>query len=212
MRLLSEGLRELDEYVIGKGLLKEKDVKLFEVELRDEVTWNLDTFDEFLAEYPQAISARYCRYGDGLKVDIESFRAYSRISVSSPNRELIQKIFNVVEKYRERSTTVPQPAEIGVPERPVVFIGHGGSTQWRELKDHMQDKHKYKVEAFEVGARAGHSIRDILEEMLILREEGAEDFSNIAGIQQIRFTKGNIKETFGEVLAVLRREFDEDEQ
>src|SRR5258708_3695514 len=166
MRLLSEGLRELDEYVIGKGLLKEKDVKLFEVELRDEVTWNLDTFDEFLAEYPQAISARYCRYGDGLKVDIESFRAYSRISVSSPNRELIQKIFNVVEKYRERSTTVPQPAEIGVPERPVVFIGHGGSTQWRELKDHMQDKHKYKAEAFEVGARAGHSIRDILEEML----------------------------------------------
>src|SRR5207245_7946870 len=42
---------------------------------------------------------------------------------------------------------------------------------------------------------------------IVLKEEGTEEFSNLAGIQQIRFSKGNIKETFGEVLAVLRREF-----
>lgn len=42
---------------------------------------------------------------------------------------------------------------------------------------------------------------------IVLLEEGAEEFSNIHGIQQIRFAKGNIKETFGEVLATLRREF-----
>jgi hypothetical protein len=42
---------------------------------------------------------------------------------------------------------------------------------------------------------------------IVLLEDGTEEFSNIAGIQQIRFAKGNIKETFGEVLAVLRREF-----
>jgi predicted nucleotide-binding protein len=121
---------------------------------------------------------------------------------------------------------------------------------WRELKDHLQDKHNYRVEAYEVGARAGHVIRNILEEMLtrsslafliltaedetaeggmrarqnvihelglfqgklgfsraiILLEEGTEQFSNIQGIEQIRFSKGNIRETFGEVLATIRRE------
>ena len=35
--------------------------------------------------------------------------------------------------------------------------------------------------------------------------EGTEDFSNVQGIQQILFQ--DIKETFGEVVAMLRREF-----
>ena len=39
--------------------------------------------------------------------------------------------------------------------------------------------------------------------------ESTEDFSNIDGVNQIRYTKGNIKETFGDVLAVLKREFGE---
>jgi len=135
--------------------------------------------------------------------------------------------------------------------RPRVFIGHGRSELWRELKDHLQDKHEVTVEAFESGARAGHTARDILEGLvkrssfallvftaedeqadgtvrarqnvvhetglfqgrlgfpraIVLIEDGAEDFSNIHGIQMIRFGKGNIRETFGEVLATLRREF-----
>jgi len=41
---------------------------------------------------------------------------------------------------------------------------------------------------------------------IILLEEGTEEFSNIAGLQQIRFSKGKIKESFGDVLAVLKRE------
>ena len=106
-------------------------------------------------------------------------------------------------------------------------------------------------EAYETGARAGHSIRDILEEMvskssfallvftgeddqvsgsvrprqnviheaglfqgslgfsraIILLEEGVEEFSNVQGVQYIGFSKENIKEVFGEVLATIRREF-----
>ena len=42
---------------------------------------------------------------------------------------------------------------------------------------------------------------------IILLEEGTEEFSNIHGLQQIRYSRGNIKETFGEVLATIRREF-----
>jgi hypothetical protein len=43
---------------------------------------------------------------------------------------------------------------------------------------------------------------------IILLEEGVAEFSNISGITQIRFSKGNIRETFGDVLAVIKREFD----
>jgi hypothetical protein len=42
---------------------------------------------------------------------------------------------------------------------------------------------------------------------IVLRECGTETFSNIDGIQRIEFSKDNIRETFGEVLATIRREF-----
>ena len=42
---------------------------------------------------------------------------------------------------------------------------------------------------------------------IVLVEEDVEEFSNIKGIEQIRFSKGNIKETFGDVLATIKREF-----
>jgi len=41
---------------------------------------------------------------------------------------------------------------------------------------------------------------------IILLEDGTEEFSNIHGLQQIRFSKGRIRESFGDVLAVLKRE------
>lgn len=44
------------------------------------------------------------------------------------------------------------------------------------------------------------------EKAALLLEEGVEEFSNIAGLQQIRFPKGRIESAFGEVLAYLRRE------
>ena len=41
---------------------------------------------------------------------------------------------------------------------------------------------------------------------IILLEEGCEEFSNIVGLGQIRFPKGNIKVIFEEVRRVLERE------
>lgn len=40
---------------------------------------------------------------------------------------------------------------------------------------------------------------------IVLMEHGVEEFSNIYGVQQIRYS--NISETFGEVLATINREF-----
>ena len=44
------------------------------------------------------------------------------------------------------------------------------------------------------------------ERAIILLEKGCEKFSNIDGIIYIDFAKGNIKETFGEIVRVLIRE------
>jgi predicted nucleotide-binding protein len=38
-------------------------------------------------------------------------------------------------------------------------------------------------------------------------EEAVEVFSNLDGVQQIRFPQGRIREAFGDVVATLRREF-----
>lgn len=44
------------------------------------------------------------------------------------------------------------------------------------------------------------------ERAIILLEEGCEEFSNILGLTQIRFPKGNIKAQFEEVRRILERE------
>ena len=45
------------------------------------------------------------------------------------------------------------------------------------------------------------------ERAIMLVEKGVELGSNFDGIQQLRFSKRRISETFGDVLATLRREF-----
>ena len=44
------------------------------------------------------------------------------------------------------------------------------------------------------------------ERAIILVEEGFEEFSNIQGLGQIRFPKGNIKAVFDQVRQVIERE------
>ncbi len=41
---------------------------------------------------------------------------------------------------------------------------------------------------------------------IILLEEGCEEFSNIHGLEQVRFPKGNIKFVFEEIRQILERE------
>jgi predicted nucleotide-binding protein len=171
---------------------------------------------------------------------------WTNVKVDAVDRVELEKVFQVFDSA-EPEARIPDPPE----PRPTIFIGHGQSPQWRDLKDHLHEKHGYAIEAYEIGARAGHTIRDILDRMaakstfallvmtgeddgprgekrarqnviheaglfqgrlgfdraIILLEEGTEEFSNIHGVQQIRFKNGNIRETFGDVLATLRREF-----
>lgn len=220
------------------------------------VEWKYDNIEEFFAALPENDHAS-CKLDrityptiNCFTLEVSVDARSSTVAVELPKRSQIERLFNIFERYAPECA-VPEAADKEQRGTIRVFIGHGRSSEWRGLKDHLQDKHGYEVVAYEVGSRAGHSVRDILEEMLdrascaflvlsgedelsdgtfharqnvihetglfqgrlgfskaiVLLEEGTEQFSNIAGIEQIRYTKGRIKETFGDVLAVLRREF-----
>lgn len=131
-----------------------------------------------------------------------------------------------------------------------IFIGHGHSPVWREMKEFITDRLNLPVDEFNRIPVAGLTSIDRLSQMLeaasiaflimtgedeqpdgkvqarmnvvheaglfqgrlgfrraiIVLEDGCEEFSNIAGLGQIRFAKGNIKEAFEEIREVLERE------
>ena len=220
-----------------------------------ESEWKHESVQEYFADY------RHSNKGSVYEEERQDYTASFRVqtiddltlvTIGGTDRGKIEAVFGVFEKHAPYSRLPVKPPP--PPPPPTVFIGHGKDPQWRDLKDHLRDKHGFQVETYEMGARAGHAIRDILEEMLskssfailvmtgedrtsdgelrarqnvvheaglfqgrlgfskaiVFLEEGVEDFSNIYGIEQIRFSRGRIKETFGDAVATLRREFPND--
>jgi predicted nucleotide-binding protein len=220
---------------------------------RGSESWDFDSNEEFLAEYrrdPRPDIASFHAYvGSTIRLVIRVRGTATGVLVETDSRVKIEKVIEVFDRHQAQSK-MPEPSVPPTPP-PTIFIGHGRSAQWRDLKDHLHEQHGYPVTAYEIGARAGHTIRDILGDMLVrssfallvmtgedetvegdlrarqnvvhevglfqgklgfsraivLVEEGVEVFSNLQGIEQIRYAKGNIKETYGAVLATLRREF-----
>lgn len=131
-----------------------------------------------------------------------------------------------------------------------IFIGHGRSLYWRELKDFTSDRLNLPWDEFNRVPVAGvtnitrlaqmldqaciaflimtaedeqadgnhHARMNVIHEVglfqgrlgferaIVLLEEGCEEFSNIQGLGQIRFPKGNISAIFEDVRQVLERE------
>lgn len=131
-----------------------------------------------------------------------------------------------------------------------VFIGHGRSAAWRDLKDFVQDRLRLPWDEFNRVPVAGVTNIERLSQMLdgaaiaflimtaedeqadgsvqarmnviheaglfqgrlgfakaiVLLEEGCAEFSNIAGLGQIRFPPGNISAAFEEIRRVLERD------
>ena len=210
--------------------------------------WNHASDADFFEDYRRddCYATYRVTFGDSASFMLQLDDDRTLITIEMAERSAIQDVFSTFEGAVTKSVRPAKP----VPQ-PRIFVGHGRSAAWRDLKDHLHEKHGFDVEAFEIGARAGHTIRDILINMLVrssfavlvmtaedetasgelnprlnvvheaglfqgrlgferaivLLEEGAAEFSNIAGIQQIRFSKNNVRETFGEVLATIRREF-----
>lgn len=218
----------------------------------DDAEWRHDTEEEFFSDYRRSTGgAIYQVERAGRLLRLQAFPRSVQVSVGAPSRHEIEAVFAIFEQAFERCRLPKLPDPPREDVRPVVFIGHGRSPLWRDVKDHLHEKHGYQVSAYEIGARAGHAVRDVLEEMLakssfalllmtaedemadgqirarqnvvheaglfqgrlgfrravVLREAGTEEFSNIHGLEQIRFSSGAIKETFGDVVATIKREF-----
>ncbi len=122
--------------------------------------------DEFLAAYAdeRVNNALLTLFWDGtstLSLFMES--DYTAVRVRNPARSTIESIFTFFEEAPPEDRIALQPS---TPKSEiVVFIGHGRSRQWDKLKSHLQYKHGFRIEAYETGARAGHTIRDILDSM-----------------------------------------------
>jgi hypothetical protein len=131
-----------------------------------------------------------------------------------------------------------------------IFIGHGGSTLWKELKEFLNDRLKLQWDEFNRESPAGLATKEKLNAMLndaqfaflimtaedehvnqtqharenviheiglfqgrlgferaiVLLENGCSEFTNIIGLNQIRFDSDNLKGKFEEIRMVLERE------
>ncbi len=131
-----------------------------------------------------------------------------------------------------------------------VFIGHGRSPIWKDVKDFIQDRMRLPWDEFNRVPIAGftniarlsqmldeaaiallimtaedeqadgkqHARQNVIHEAglfqgrlgferaIILLEDGCEEFSNVQGLGQIRFPKGNVSAVFEDIRRVLERE------
>lgn len=252
----AEVIKEGAEVFSGLRAKNKKSEKIdcsyrLEILFEDE-SWTYDNADEFFADYRKHPHfAHFHLTIDYLGFCVETTGINTKISIAGSTRRDVQAVFEIFEKYADDSKFSDRRGADKKKDKPIIFIGHGHSNQWKDLKDHLHEKHGYVIEAYETGSRAGLTIKDILENMLsnssiaflvmtaedsmldgttharqnviheiglfqgrlgfsraiVLIEEGTSEFSNIYGIQQIRFSKDNIKESFGEVLAILKREY-----
>ena len=250
---LRDAVNKLDELSGGSGVAYP-----YLVVSVDGETWTHDNIDEFWPAYRRGTGRAEFGVATNDSPDSSQQRALhvvvygegnlreTGVVVQAPARHEIEGVFEVFERCVEASKLLDDPDEVSGK----IFLGHGRSLLWRELHDHLRDQHYLDVEAYEIGARAGHHIRDILETMMLsstmaflvmtaedetadeefqarqnvvhelglfqgklgfgraiaVVEEGTKLFTNMDGIQQIRFSQGNIKETFGHVLATIKRE------
>jgi len=176
-----------------------------------------------------------------------------RLHVNSMLSSMVAVLKSAIEQLNwqvEEDTVLPSRSDTEKQIGEKVFIGHGRSLLWRDLKDFLSERLGLKWDEFNRDSAAGLSTKERLQAMLkdaqfaflvltaedehpsgtfharenvihelglfqgrlgferaiILFEEGCVEFSNIHGLTQIRFPKGNIKAVSEEIRRVLERE------
>lgn len=233
---------ELDERADGflEGLKSEVEgLKIFKAE----------QFIEFARPKGQFMTRDTLAMGQGISTPPHIIPYAEALELQGPPvmcATLSEKIAKAASHLERKSRRKSANARIGTN----VFIGHGRSTMWRELKDFIGDRLKLPWDEFNRVPVAGVTNIARLSEMLdaaaiaflvmtaedemadggiqartnvvheaglfqgrldftkaiVLLEEGCSEFSNIQGLGQIRFPKGNISACFEEVRRVLERE------
>lgn len=207
----------------------------------------------------EAIVARFLPRGRLMSRD--ALAAHAGIK-SAPHQEVLARVFaarSPIVACNELALLCEQAAshtariakrEVHVITEKTVFIGHGRSLVWRELKDFLDGRLHLPWDEFNRVPVAGVTNIARLTQMLtsagiafliltaederidgavlarqnviheaglfqgklgfsrgiLMIEEGCEEFSNVAGLGQIRFPAGKISAAFEEVRLVLERE------
>ena len=168
-------------------------------------------------------------------------------------RRAQEPISNLINLVKQAAAHVSRKQAVSRQRQTVgtrIFIGHGHSAVWRELKDFLEDRLGLQTDEFNRVPIAGVHSTERLGQMLnsaamaflvmtaedensdgtsharlnvvheaglfqgrlgfdraiVLLEEGCEAFSNIDGLGQLRFAKGEIGSKFEEVRRILERE------
>ncbi len=172
--------------------------------------------------------------------------ALSLLSPFEKAQELSLQVKRLAQHLENKHKASIESHGIGIS----IFIGHGRSQQWRELKDFITERLRLPVDEFNRVPVAGITNIQRLQQMLdqaafaffvmtaedetsegrlrarqnvihevglfqgrlgftktiVLLEEECEDFSNIAGLGQLRYPCGRISAVFEQVREVLERE------
>ncbi|MDO8999072.1 MAG: nucleotide-binding protein [Bacteroidota bacterium] len=254
----------VEAYIAFKGLLLEENKvsysKTFAIRINDKEYWQFDSQEEFFSEFRKDIDSANFKHQHNSNIGGIAFFGFTfsklssrfELSIELPERHQIEKVFEIFESNYSKHCTPKEVLIKGIESKVKIFIGHGRNIQWKELKEHLQDKHGFGVICYETGARAGYTITEVLEDMsskasfallvltaedqsvdgkfharenvihetglfqgklgfkkaIVLLEDGCNEFSNICGVQQIRFPKNSIANIFGDVLATIYREYD----
>lgn len=178
-----------------------------------------------------------------IAVEAKYFAAEQPFSACKDLKKNIIKLASHVQNLEKKSV---KEDRIGTN----IFIGHGRSYAWRDLKDFVSDRLNLPWDEFNRVPIAGvtnitrlaqmldqaciaflvmtaedeqadrnlHARMNVIHEVglfqgrlgferaIVLLEEGCEEFSNIQGLGQIRFPKGNISAIFEDIRQVLERE------
>jgi len=204
------------------------------------------------AEIPQGqyMSSDTLAMSQGLRAPHHAvFKAWLMEQFSSGSQAgEVAKIARYTARYLEQRLKM-NGKSVAKTDGPI-FIGHGRSEAWNDLKDFIRDRLRLDYDEFNRESVAGltakerllamldkacfafvvmtaedehadgtrHARENVIHEIglfqgrlsfekaIILIEEGCEEFSNIVGIQQIRFAKGKLKAHFEDIRHVLERE------
>lgn len=160
------------------------------------------------------------------------------------------KLYKVIQRISKYLQSLENKMTIEERIGTHIFIGHGRSHDWRDLKDFISERLSLPWDEFNRVPIAGltnitrlaqmldqaciaflvmsaedeqadgnhHARMNVIHEVglfqgrlgferaIVLLEEGCEEFSNIQGLGQIRYPKGNISAVFEDIRQVLERE------
>lgn len=213
------------------------------------VAFTKQQFIEYLRPRGQFMSRDMVALQAGIQTPPHIYFQAQLLTIKAP-AQAASSLKNIINRLAlhlsNKSRTQMQSSQLGTH----VFIGHGRSPLWRELKDFVSERLELPWDEFNRVPIAGLSNTTRLLQMLdsaaiaflvmtaedeqndgrlqarmnviheaglfqgrlgftraiVLLEEGCEEFSNIQGLGQIRFPRGNIKACFEDVRMVLERE------